>query len=111
MQRTTPTQEQETQRSQPTRPQPNRKCEVKSKIQFEPESDSAIGQYLLESNQCARNYSDSLFKILTTARSQFYLSLLKAVYIPRKKNRFEQAKAVRIYHSTVSIRSEPAVTR
>ena len=33
----------------------------------------------------ARNYSDSRFKILTTARSQFYLSLMKADFILRKK--------------------------
>ena len=78
------TQEQGTHRSQPTRTQTNRKCKAKSKTQFEPESDSAIGQHLLESNQCARKYSDSQFKILTTARSQFHLSLL-AVYISRKK--------------------------
>ena len=84
-QKTTLTQEQGTHRSQPTRTQPNRKCKAKSKTQFEPESDSAIGQHLLESNQCARNYSDSRFKILTTARSQFHLSLLEAVYISRKK--------------------------
>ena len=63
-QKTTLTQEQGTHRSQPTRTQPNRKCKAK-KTQFEPESDSAIGQHLLESNQCARNYSDSRFKILT----------------------------------------------
>ena len=84
-QKTTLTQEQGTHRSQPTRTQPNRKCKAKSKTQFEPESDSAIGQHLLESNQCARNYSDSQFKIQTTARSQFHLSLLEAVYISRKK--------------------------
>ena len=64
---------------------PFRKCKAKSKTQFEPESDSATGQHLLEFNQCARNYSHSQFKILTTARSQFYLSLLEAVYISRKK--------------------------
>ena len=84
-QKTTLTQEQGTHQSQPTRTQPNRKCNEKSKTQFEPESDSAIGQYLLESNQCARNYSDSRFKILTTARFQFHLRLLEAVYISRKK--------------------------
>ena len=60
------------------------KYKMQSK-KFEPESDSAIGQHLLESNQCTRNYSDSQFKILTTARSQFHLSLLEAVYISRKK--------------------------
>ena len=53
--------------------------------QFEPESDSAIEQHLLESNQCARNYSDLRFKILTTAHSQFHLNLLEEVYISRKK--------------------------
>ena len=76
---------QETHRSQPTRTQPNRKCKAKSKTQFEPESDSAIGQHLLESNQCASNYFDSQFKILTTFGSQFHLSLLEAVYISGKK--------------------------
>ena len=83
-QKNTLTQEQGTHRSQPTRTQPNRKCKAKSKTQFEPESDSAIGQHLLESSQCARNYTDSQFKILTTARSHFHLSLLEAVYVSRK---------------------------
>ena len=49
------------------------------------EPDSAIGQHLLESNQGARNYSDSWFKILTTARSQFHLSLLEAFIFHEKK--------------------------
>ena len=84
-QKTTVTPKQGTHRSQPTRTQPNRKCTAKSKTQFEPESNSAIGQHLLESNQCARNYSDLQFKILTTTRSQFHLSPLEAVYISRKK--------------------------
>ena len=84
-QKTTLTQEQGTHRSQPTKTPPNRKCKAKSKTQFEPESDSGIGQHLLESNQCARNYSDSQFKILTTARSQFHWSLLEAVYISQTK--------------------------
>ena len=83
-QKNTLTQKKGTHRSQTTRTQPNRKCKAKSKTQFEPESDSSIGHHLLESNQSARNYSDSQFKILTTARSQFYLSLLEAVYISRK---------------------------
>ena len=75
---------------------------------MQPESDSAVGQHLLETNRYAHNYFDSGFKILITACSQFHFSLLKAVYISRKKNRFVQAKAVRIYFSTVSLRSEPA---
>ena len=106
-----PTQEQGTHRSQPTRTQPNRKCKGKSQTQLEPESVLAIGQHLLESNQCAHKYSDSWLKILSTARSQFHLSLLEIVYISRKKKRFLQGKAVCIYPSTVSIRSDPAVTR
>ena len=84
-QKNTLTQKKGTHRSQTTRTQPNRKCKAKSKTQFEPESDSSIGHHLLESNQSAHNYSDSQFKILTTARSQFYLNLLEAVYISRKK--------------------------
>ena len=92
-QKTTLTHEQGTHRSQPTRTQPNRNCKAKSKTQLEPESDSAIGQHLLESNQCARNYSDSQFKILTTARSQFHLSLLEAVYISRKKKQICAGKS------------------
>ena len=125
-QKTTLTQEQGTHRSQPTRTQPNRKRKAKSRTQFEPESDSAIGQHLLESNQCARNYSDSQFKILTTARSQFHLSLLEAVYILRKKqicagksssyslyNCFGKIKAcwhwidcVSPYHCAISLKSK-----
>ena len=107
-QKTTATQEQGTHRSQPTRTQPKRKSKAKSKTQYESESDSAIGQRLLESNHYARNYSDSRFQILTTARSQFHLSLLEVVCV-FKKNSFVEAKTVRIYPSTVLIRSEPAV--
>ena len=83
-QRTTPTQVQRTHRSQPTRTQPNRKCKAKSYSQLEPESDSAFGQHLLESNQSAHNYSDSWLKFLTTACFQFHLSLLEVVYISGK---------------------------
>ena len=108
-QKNTLTQKQGAHRSQPTRTQPNRKRKAKSKTQFEPESVLVIGQHLLESNQCARNYSGSQFKILTTARSQYRLSPLEAVYISRKKKRFVLAKAFRIHSTTVSVRSKPAV--
>ena len=51
-QRASPTQEQETHRSQPTRIQLSRKHKAKSKTQFEPEmSNLGISQHLLESNQ------------------------------------------------------------
>ena len=49
-QSTTLIREQGTHRSQPTRTQPNRKWKAKSKTQFKPESNSAIGLHLLESN-------------------------------------------------------------
>ena len=52
--------------------------------EFEPESDSATGQHLLEANQCALNYFD-WFEILMTAHSQFYSHLLEAIYISYKK--------------------------
>ena len=43
--------------------------------------DSAIGQHLLENDQCAANYNDDQFSILDTACSLFHLSLLEASYI------------------------------
>ena len=49
------------------------------------------------------------FEILTTARQITLEPVGSDVYFT-EKNRFVQAKAVRIYPSTVSIRSEPAVT-
>ena len=61
--------------------------------QFEPESNSAIKQHLLETDQCARNYSDSCLKILTTARNQFHLRLLEAINISRKKKRICAGKS------------------
>ena len=72
----------------PNQPELRQIENAKQKVRLnsnQPESDSAIGQHLLESYQCARNYSDSRFKVLTTACSQFHLSLLESVYISRKK--------------------------
>ena len=59
------------------RVQPNRACKRK---QPTPECDSAIGQHLLENDQCGANYNDDQFAILDTARSPFLLSLLEASY-------------------------------
>ena len=53
--RATPTQEQATYQSQSTRNKQNKKYAAKSKTVLEPESDSTIGQHLLESNRCAHN--------------------------------------------------------
>ena len=72
--------------------QPNRACKRK---QPAPECDSAIGQHLLENDQCAANYNDDQFSILNIARSLFLLSLLEASYIKvRRPNLCKQKKFV-----------------
>ena len=76
---------------------------VRNSTQFEPESDLAFGQHLLEFNQCALHYSVSWFKVLTTAHSQFYLSLLETVFVSRKK-RICASKAVSIHPSIAPIK-------
>ena len=51
------------------------------KTTAQPDCNSAIGQHLLKYIECAKNYEDTKFLILTTARSQFQLRLLEATYI------------------------------
>ena len=46
--------------------------------------DSAIGQHLLDNEQCAANYNDKRFKILAVARNSFHLCLLEATFIKTK---------------------------
>ena len=68
-------------KQQLTRPrqfQPYRSCK---RNDTKPDCDSAIGQHLLENDQCTLNYDNKQFSILTTARSSFHLNLLEAVYI------------------------------
>ena len=74
------------------RVQPNRASKRK---QPAPECDSAIGQHLLENDQCAANYNDDQFSILDTARSPFHLSMLEASYIKvRRPNLCKQKQFV-----------------
>ena len=74
------------------RVQSNRACKRKQPI---PECDPAIGQHLLESDQCAANYNDDQFSILDTARNLFHLSLLEASYIKvRRTNLCKQKEFV-----------------
>ena len=74
------------------RVQPNQACKRK---QPTPECDSAIGQHLLENDQCVTNYNDDQSSILDTARSPFHLSLLEASYIKvRRPNLCKQKKFV-----------------
>ena len=59
----------------PTRSQPGRSCKLKRN---NPDCDFAIGQHLLDNEQCAANYNDKSFKILAVARKSFHLGLLEA---------------------------------
>ena len=45
----------------------------------EPDCDSAIGQHLLENDQCAVNYNNKRFSILAKALSSFYLNTFAAI--------------------------------
>ena len=72
--------------------QPNRACKRKQRT---PECDQAVGQHLLENDQCAANYNDDQFSILDTARSHFHLSLLEASWIKvRRPNLCKQKEFV-----------------
>ena len=66
------------QAKRPTRSQPGRSCKLKRN---NPDFDSAIGQHLLDNEQCAANYNDKRFKILAVARNSFHLCLLEATFI------------------------------
>ena len=69
------------QAKRPTRSQPGRSCKLKRN---NPDCDSAIGQHLLNNEQCAANYNDKRFKILAVARNSFHLCLLEATFIKTK---------------------------
>ena len=69
------------QAKRPTRSQPSRSCKLKRN---NPDCDSAIGQHLLDNEQCAANYNNKHFKILAVARNSFHLCLLEATFIKTK---------------------------
>ena len=69
------------QAKRPTRSQPGRSCKLKRN---NPDCDSAIGQHLLDNEQCAANYNDKRFKTLAVARNSFHLCLLEATFIKTK---------------------------
>ena len=46
---------------------------------------TAIGQHLLDDDQCALNYDNKRFSILAAARSSFHLNLLEAIYINTRR--------------------------
>ena len=56
----------------PSRSQSHRSCK---RNDTKPDCDSAIGQHLLENDQCAINYKNKSFSILIPALSSFHLNL------------------------------------
>ena len=62
--------------TRPRRSQPHRSCK---RNDTKPDCDSAIGQHLLENDQCALYYDNKWFSILATARGSFPLNLLEAL--------------------------------
>ena len=66
------------------------------------EPDSAIGQYLLENDQCTLNCDDKRFSILATARSSFHLNLLEAAYIRTQRPTLSKQR-VCLHSQTFSI--------
>ena len=66
------------QTKRPTRSQVSRTCKLKLN---NPYCDSAIGQHLLDNEQCTANYNEKRFKILAVARNSFHLCLLEATFI------------------------------
>ena len=54
----------------PTKNLHNRECKITSTPNVY--CDSAIGQHLLENEECAKHYNDAQFSILATARSSFH---------------------------------------
>ena len=68
--------------TRPRRSQPHKLCK---RNDTKPDCDPAIGQYLLDNDQCVLNYDNKRFSILATARSSFHLNLLEAAYIKTRR--------------------------
>ena len=86
--------------TRPRRSQPHRSCK---RNDTKLGCDFAIGQYLLENDQCALNYDNKWFSILATTRSSFHLNLLEAAYIKCQAASFMQTERVRLRSQTLSI--------
>ena len=64
------------------RSQPHRSCK---RNDTKLDCDSAIGQHILDNDQCALKYDNKRFSILATARSSFHFNLLEAAYIKSRR--------------------------
>ena len=72
-------------RQQLTRPRRSQPHRSYKRNDTKPDCDSAIGQHLLENDQCTLNYDNKRFSILATARSSFHLDLIEAAYIKTQR--------------------------
>ena len=77
--------------TRPRRSQPHRSCK---RNDTKPACDSAIGQHLLNNEQCALNYDKKRFSILAVARSSFHLNLLEAAYIKTRARCYADRKSL-----------------
>ena len=68
--------------TRPRRSQPHRSCK---RNDTKPDCDAAIGQHVLDNDQCALNYDNKRFSILATARSSFHRNLLEVAYIKNRR--------------------------
>ena len=75
--------------TRPRRFQPHRSCK---RNDTKPDCDSAIGQHVLENDQCALNYDNKRFSILATARSSFHFNLLETAYIKTRRSILRRQK-------------------
>ena len=66
----------------PCRSQSHKSCK---RTDTKPDCDSAIGQHLLDNEQCTLHYDNKRFSILAAARSSFHLNLLEAAYIKNRR--------------------------
>ena len=80
--------------------QPHRSCK---RNDTKPGCDSAIGQHLLENDQCALNYENKRFLILATKRSSFHLNLLEGAYIKTQEHGVMQTERVCLHFQTLLI--------
>ena len=72
-------------RQQLTRPRRSQQHGSCKRTDTKPDCDSAIGQHLLDNDQCALNYDNKRFSILAAARSSFYYNLLEPAYIKTRR--------------------------
>ena len=71
------------------RSQPHRSCK---RNHTKSDCDSAIGQHLVDNDQCALNYDKKRFSILAAARSSFHLNLVEGSYIKTRRRVFCRQK-------------------